>query len=318
MDTSDSFSEKPSLASSVMAPPTTAPSISIALHPLVIINISEHWTRVRAQTGKSSKVYGALLGRQKGRTIELCTSFEMKMDPNPNDDSLEDIDLEFLNTNISQFKQVFSDFDFLGWYTTGGELTERDIVLHKQICTINESPVLLKLDPFGKHTDLPVSVYESVIDIIDGDVKMLFIELEFTLATEEAERIGVDHICQHSHSNTMVQSAVADHLNAQYSAITLLNNRIRVIYEYVKAIKENKNVKKNNEILREIQSLCHRLPVMNSPNFYKEFYTLYNDVTWISYLAVIMQGSNTLNQYLNKFLVMYDKTITKRGRSILI
>ena len=103
---------------------------------------------------------------------------------------------------------------------------------------------------------------------------MLFIELEFTLATEEAERIGVDHIAKHSCSNTMVQSVVADHLNAQYSAITLLNNRIRVIYEYVKAVKDKKGVKKNNEILREIQSLCHRLPVMNSPNFYKEFYTV--------------------------------------------
>ncbi len=135
--------------------------------------------------------------------------------------------------------------------------------------------MLLKLDPFGKHTDLPVSIYESVIDIIKGDVTMLFIELEYTLATEEAERIGVDHIAKHSSSNAYnVQSAVADHLNAQYSAICLLNNRIKVIYEYVKAVKEKKNIKKNNEILREIQSLCNRLPVMNSPNFYKEFYTV--------------------------------------------
>jgi COP9 signalosome complex subunit 6 len=170
---------------------------------------------------------------------------------------------------------VFGDLDFLGWYTTGGTPDERDLVLHKQICTINESPVLLKLDPFGKHTDLPVNVYESVIDIINGDVSMLFIELEYTLATEEAERIGVDHIAKHSSSNTLVKSAVADHLNAQYSAICLLNNRIRVIYEYVKAVRDNTNLKKNNEILREIQSLCQRLPVMNSPNFHKEFYTVW-------------------------------------------
>lgn len=182
--------------------------------------------------------------------------------------------IKYLIKILIKVKQVFSDLDFLGWYTTGGVPTERDIVLHKQLCTINESPVLLKLDPFGKHTDLPVGIYESVIDIINGDVTMLFIELEYTLATEEAERIGVDHICQHSHNNSLVQSAVADHLNAQYSAITLLNNRIRVIYEYVKAVRDGTNIKKNNEILREIQSLCNRLPVMNSPNFYKEFYTV--------------------------------------------
>jgi COP9 signalosome complex subunit 6 len=66
---------------------------------------------------------------------------------------------------------------------------------------------------------------------------------------------------------------VGDHLNAQYSAITLLNNRIKVIYDYVKSVKE-KNLKRNNEILREIQSLCNRLPVINSQNFYQEFYTV--------------------------------------------
>ena len=104
---------------------------------------------------------------------------------------------------------------------------------------------------------------------------MLFIELEFSLATDEAERIGVEHIAKLSCNDTLVQSTVADHLNTQYSAISLLNNRIRVIYDYVKAVKENKNnVKKNNEILREIQSLCNRLPAMNSPDFYKEFYTV--------------------------------------------
>lgn len=50
-------------------------------------------------------VYGALLGRQKGRNIELCTSFEIKMKPSE-DKSLgdEDIDLEFLNTQIGQCK----------------------------------------------------------------------------------------------------------------------------------------------------------------------------------------------------------------------
>lgn len=37
---------------SVMASPTTVGSVTVSLHPLVILNISEHWTRVRAQEGK--------------------------------------------------------------------------------------------------------------------------------------------------------------------------------------------------------------------------------------------------------------------------
>lgn len=125
MDTSESPTNSETPTTSVLAPSTSVPSVIIALHPLVIMNVSEHWTRVRSQAGKPCKglspsiktnprflqqfkislrilVYGALLGRQKGRNTELCTSFEMKMDPSPEDSSIEDIDLEFLNTNIAQ------------------------------------------------------------------------------------------------------------------------------------------------------------------------------------------------------------------------
>lgn len=75
----------------------------------------------------------------------------------------------------------------------------RDVLLLSQVCEIIESPLFLKLNPMTKHTDvspaafsvqagenavvgrsrfnqclflpqLPVSVYESVIDIINGEV----------------------------------------------------------------------------------------------------------------------------------------------------
>lgn len=40
---------------SVMASSGVTCSISVLLHPLVVMNISEHWTRVRAQEGKQQQ-----------------------------------------------------------------------------------------------------------------------------------------------------------------------------------------------------------------------------------------------------------------------
>lgn len=48
---------------------------------------------------------------------------------------------------------------------------------------------------------LPVSLFESVIDIVAGEATMLFVPLTYTLATEEAERIGVDHVVRMSTSD---------------------------------------------------------------------------------------------------------------------
>lgn len=54
------------------------PSVTISLHPLVLMNISEHWTRFRAQEGAAKAVYGALIGKQDGRKIEVYNSFELR------------------------------------------------------------------------------------------------------------------------------------------------------------------------------------------------------------------------------------------------
>lgn len=60
---------------------------------------------------------------------------------------------------FSLVKQVFSDMDFIGWYTTGDAANPTDIKIHKQICEINESPIMLKLNPFDKNIDVCNFIY---------------------------------------------------------------------------------------------------------------------------------------------------------------
>ncbi|XP_046344975.1 COP9 signalosome complex subunit 6-like [Haliotis cracherodii] len=286
---------------SVMATAGTSGSVSVALHPLVIMNISEHWTRVRAQEGKPMQVLGALIGQQKGRNIEVMNSFELVFD------FVEGniiINMDYYNTKEEQFKQVFSEMDFLGWYTTGDLPSESDIRVHRQICQINESPVLMKLNPLARNSDLPVSIYESVIDLVNREATMLFVELSYTLATEEAERIGVDHVARMSSSDTGESST--EHLIAQHSSIKMLHSRVKLILEYVKAVQAGE-VPKNHDVLREAYSLCYRLPVLNTTRFKEDFYNQHNDVCLMAYLGSMTKGCNTMNQFVNKFNVLYDR-----------
>ncbi|WAR22181.1 CSN6-like protein [Mya arenaria] len=263
--------------SSVMAVASTG-SVSVALHPLVIMNISEHWTRVRAQEGKAVQVLGALIGKQTGRAIEVMNSFELLFDIVDKDVV---IDMVYYQTKEEQFKQVFSDMEFLGWYTTGGPPTDADIHVHKQICTINESPVLLKMNPVAIHQD-------------------------YTLATEEAERIGVDHVARVSTADSSEASSVAEQLIAQHNAIKMLFSRVKLILEYIKAV-EAGTLPKNQDILREAYSLCYRLPVLNSDKFKEDFFNQCNDVCLMAYLGTITKGCNTINQFVNKFNVIHDR-----------
>nr|CAD7203143.1 unnamed protein product [Timema douglasi] len=216
------------------------------------------------------------------------------------------IDRDYYATKEEQFKQVFSDMEFLGWYTTGDQPNDEDLNIHRQICQINESPILLKLNPQAKHSDLPVTMYESVIDLVEGEATMLFVELHYTLATEEAERIGVDHVARMSSNEAGESSLVAEHLTAQHSAIKMLHSRVRLVLQYVRAVQAGE-LPRSHEILREAYSLSHRLPVMVTDRFRQDFYNQCNDVGLMTYLGTITKGCNDINQFVNKFNILYDR-----------
>lgn len=287
----------------VMAGTGTLGSVTVSLHPLVIMNISEHWTRTKAQEGRPVQVFGAIIGKQAGRDIEIMNSFEL--DYNEIEGEVV-IDRDYYNTKEEQFKQVFSDMDFLGWYSTGDHPTNKEIGVHRQITELNESPLFLQMSPGAAGTDLPVSLFESVIDMVDAQARMLFVKLEYTLATEEAERIGLDHVARIVGGSESTTSRAADHLVAQHSAIKMLASRVKLILEYVKAV-ERGEVPHNHEIMRQIMALSHRLPVLESHRFKPEFYTQCNDVALMTLLGTVMKSANNLNQFVNKFNTVYQR-----------
>lgn len=45
-----------------------------------------------------------------------------------------------------------------------------------------------------------------MIDLVNGETTMLFVQLSYVLATEEAERIGVDHVARVSSSESAENS----------------------------------------------------------------------------------------------------------------
>ena len=61
---------------------------------------------------------------------------------------------------------------------------------------------------------MPVSIFESVIDLVNGQATMLFVPLTYTLATEEAERIGVDHVARMC-TNEQGESSLGSFLNLE-------------------------------------------------------------------------------------------------------
>ncbi|CAI8011402.1 COP9 signalosome complex subunit 6 [Geodia barretti] len=207
--------------------------------------------------------------------------------------------------------------EFVGWYTIGGSPTKEDVEFHQQVCPDSENGLLLKLSPISRTDQLPLSIYESLIEIGEGRATVLFTPVSYTLATEEAERIGVDHVARSSVAGTTLTSAVSEQLSAQHGAVKMLHSRVRLLLDYLKAVQAG-DLPKNHEILRKVSSLCHQLPVLDGTSFQKEFHSMTNDVVLMTYLATITKGLATTSELVQKVNTIYDRHgLGRRARSLM-
>lgn len=85
---------------------------------------------------------------------------------------------------------------------------------------------------------------------------------------EDAERISVDQVSRLNDSGAG-SSALSSHLLSVHSAIDMLKKRIRQIIVPLKAMKEGK-IPKDHNLLRQVQSLCNRLPAVDTREFHIE------------------------------------------------
>ncbi|CAK5015891.1 unnamed protein product [Meloidogyne enterolobii] len=115
-------------------------SISALIHPVVVLNISDQWTRAR--------VCGAILGKQSGRDVEIWNSFELKSSIV---ESHLVLDEEYFVQRNLLYKETFAELEFLGFYVSGDHerVIEDDIYLQRQALQHNESPFLLKFNVFA-------------------------------------------------------------------------------------------------------------------------------------------------------------------------
>ena len=113
---------------------SSSSGLTFKVHPLVIVNISDHYTRVKSQqqqqqqqqqntaadedssssvsvVTKSPRVYGCVIGVQRGRTVEIFNSFELLYDP-----STHSLDRTFLDKK-QDLCNCFLFFSFLFFYS---------------------------------------------------------------------------------------------------------------------------------------------------------------------------------------------------------
>ena len=85
----------------------------------MLLNISDHWTRNRIQNSQNSfRVIGALMGKTEGRIMHIFQSTELMASISANEDEFTAIDHQYMDEKVKLLREVFNEYEFLGWYFT--------------------------------------------------------------------------------------------------------------------------------------------------------------------------------------------------------
>ncbi|THX30693.1 hypothetical protein D6D10_08585 [Aureobasidium pullulans] len=216
-------------SNSLLSSSTSDSSLSVQLHPLVLLTISDYITRhsVRQQEGP---IIGAIIGQQNGRQITTEQAFQCKT---KQDGDRIVVDDEWFAERLEQFKDVHKapPLDLVAIFTLAppsGPLPEHVPILQQLQHSYNDSLMLLLFHPQtildGSLTGgkLPISIYETYYEPgsegaekglqVDGwgmgrQLQMRFRQLPFEVETGEAEMIAVDFVAKGSGSATVQNSA---------------------------------------------------------------------------------------------------------------
>ena len=290
----------------------------IFIHPLVIINIADHQAREVAEckhydSAKPPRILGALFGVQKDQRVEVMNSVELpyKIDDEKNiridDDAFaEDTDLH---------KQIYPEHECLGWYSTCLAIQNEDETFHQRFKEYNESPLYLTMNPkISKQSkNLPINIYRMETkkkSKNDNNLVNVFVSLDYKIVSEPAERIATDEVLQTKDLATK-GSLIEPEFEILSNAIDSLQQRIKLLIDYLNKIESNQ-IKPNDQILRNIQSVCNRLPTNTHEKFKNDFINEMSNGMMMTYLSSMTKTATKVNSTLN----LYDQLNDGRGAGI--
>jgi len=262
------------------------------LHPLAVLNISDHYSRTKASCGDGANphVVGCVIGNQTVEGVtEIFNSFELVIDGGGI------VDIEYLLRKQAHYKAIFREHDVVGWYTAPRTQThdanQSAIAAQVPECA---NLVSVVLDPNASGDTLPFSVTSGATS------------LKVQVASTDAEKIGIDHIARIVPQGGSASLQLSAHLGGVHGAIGKLSEGIQSIVAYLQGVK-NGTITKNQAVLRDVQSLCNRLHVCKTEESQEALLQEYNDVLLVAYLASITKTGNIANEVVEKFNTVHEK-----------
>nr|SVE71148.1 EOG090X08WI [Daphnia similis]SVE71780.1 EOG090X08WI [Daphnia similis]SVE72406.1 EOG090X08WI [Daphnia similis] len=286
-------------------PTTENPVKNVVVHPLVLLSVVDHFTRM-SKIGNQKRVVGVLLGalRNKG-VLDVSNSFAVPFDEDDKDKSVWFLDHDYLENMSTMFKKVNAKEKIVGWYHTGPKLHQNDVAINELIREYCPNSILVIIDAEPRDMGLPTEAYHAVEEVHDDGTptSKTFEHLASEIGAEEAEEVGVEHLLRDVKDTTV--GTLSQRITAQLLGLKGLLKQVRHIHEYLDQVIQGK-LPVNHAIVYQLQDIFNLLPDVADQQFVKCVHTKTNDQMLVVYLASLTRSVIALHNLINNKLTNRD------------
>lgn len=286
-----------------------APYDRVIVHPLVLLSAVDHFNRV-GNVSRNARVVGCLLGCTKiidgKRVLDISNSFAVPFDEDSKEDKVWYLDHDYLDTMFNMFRKVNAKERVVGWYHTGPELHANDTEINDIFKKYTPKAVLCVVETTTNDWSLPTRAYYCTEEVNDDGKPSTktFNHLPVEIGAEEAEEVGVEHLCRDVFNNT--QGTLSQKIGAQIKGLKGFGQKLEQISQYLKDVAAGK-LPMNYKIIYGLQDIFNLLPDVTGEEFNESMQQVSNDQMLIVYLASMVKSVIALHNLIDNKLEMNKK-----------
>jgi len=302
-ETSPSEEKKPAKPGRGAAP--GLPVSKVIVHPLVLLSVVDHFTRV-SKTGSSKRVVGILLGSWKeNKVLDVSNSFAVPFDEDDKDRPVWFLDIDYLESMYAMFRKVNARERIVGWYHTGPKLHPNDIEINELIKKHCSNSVLVIVDAKPKDLGLPTDAYIEVEELHDDGTPPIktFEHVPSEIGAEEAEEVGVEHLLRDIKDQTA--GTLSQRITDQLSGLKGLDVQLSDIRRYLADVAAGR-MPVNNAIIFLLQDILNLLPDVSGLEFVRSCNIQTNDQLMAIYVGSLVRAVIALHNLINNKLSLRD------------
>ncbi|KAI6241434.1 26S proteasome non-ATPase regulatory subunit 7 [Aphelenchoides fujianensis] len=263
------------------------PVKKVVVHPLVLLNTVDHFTRI-SKTSSVKRVVGVLLGSLKpDKTLDVANSFAVPFDEDEEDKKAWFLDRDYLEEMYHMFFKVAAKEKIVGWYHTGPKLSKasdrffslvltNDIAINEQLKRFTPNPVLVVIQALPKDLGLPTEAYIEVQEVHDDGTPPIktFEHVPSEIGAEEAEEVGVEHLLRDIKDQTA--GTLSQRITDQVLGLRGLGGQLADIERYLREVARGE-LPVNHAVIYYIQEMLNLLPDVTKPEFVEAHNVQTND-----------------------------------------